>query len=346
MSTPLVSIIVPVYNVELYLEQCLESIIQQTFSNLEIIVINDGSTDNSFKIIKEFSNKDSRFIIIDQENKGISSARNSGINISSGDYLMFVDSDDWIAPNTVEVLLSKIYDTDLVACSYNRAYVGKEIPRIFQFTGNVSNVSFQRRLVGLINEELNDPSQIDSLVTVWAKLYKSKLIKDHNIEFISTNEIGTCEDLIFNLFYLEYCTNVYISNEPLYFYRKINLSSFTSKYKSDLFLLWKNLFNKLESLTKHKGNDFEIALNNRIALSIIGLGINELQNEKGFFAIYENLRFILNNELYIKAYSILQLKYFPNHWRIFFFCSKHRIILGVYLILLGIKFMIDKNNEN
>ena len=106
-----VSIIVPVYNVEDYLEECLHSVINQTFENIEIILINDGSTDNSFKIMNDFAKKDNRIKLISQQNKGLSEARNTGIRAALGEYLLFVDSDDMILTNTVETLYNKIIQT-------------------------------------------------------------------------------------------------------------------------------------------------------------------------------------------------------------------------------------------
>ncbi|MGM9737344.1 MAG: glycosyltransferase family 2 protein [Candidatus Cryptobacteroides sp.] len=104
MNKPKVSVIIPVYNVERYLAQCLDSVIHQTWQNLEIIIVNDGSSDSSADIIEDFAKKDSRIIVVSQPNGGLSSARNKGIMNSTGDYVGFVDSDDWLEPNAIENL--------------------------------------------------------------------------------------------------------------------------------------------------------------------------------------------------------------------------------------------------
>ena len=111
MKTTKVSIIVPVYNVELYLEECLCSIINQTFYDIEIILINDGSTDRSLEIMEFFALKDKRIQLISQQNRGVSEARNTGIRAASGEYILFVDSDDIILTNTIEILYNKIIHT-------------------------------------------------------------------------------------------------------------------------------------------------------------------------------------------------------------------------------------------
>ena len=114
----MVSLIIPVYNVEQYLKQCLDSVINQTFKDIEIIIINDCSSDNSLKIIKEYQQKDERIIVIDlQENKGQGNARNEGLKIAKGEYIVFVDSDDWVTNDYVETLYKAIieYNNNITA---------------------------------------------------------------------------------------------------------------------------------------------------------------------------------------------------------------------------------------
>ena len=112
MSSPLISVVVPIYNVEHYLERCLDSIISQTYTNLEIILVDDGSTDRSGAIADAYAAKDSRVKVIHQKNGGLSIARNTGIEACRGEYLLFIDSDDYIAPNMCECLLSHLTEAD------------------------------------------------------------------------------------------------------------------------------------------------------------------------------------------------------------------------------------------
>ena len=116
-----VSIIIPVYNVEKYLKKCLDSVINQTYKDIEIICVNDGSKDGSENILKEYATKDSRIKIIEKKNGGLSSARNAGLDVASGEYCYFVDSDDWIELNTIEKLTDIILsnDVDVVVHSAN-----------------------------------------------------------------------------------------------------------------------------------------------------------------------------------------------------------------------------------
>lgn len=118
---PIVSIIIPVYNTADYLENCLNSFLAQTYNNLEIICINDGSTDNSLSLLNHYASIDDRIVIIDQENKGVSVARNSGLDISKGEYIAFIDSDDWVDLNYIEILYSIAFEnnSDIVSCSFS-----------------------------------------------------------------------------------------------------------------------------------------------------------------------------------------------------------------------------------
>lgn len=345
MSKKLVSIIIPVYNVEKYLFECLESVITQTYTDIEIIVVNDGSPDNSHIIIKDFADRDCRIKVINKKNAGLSAARNTGISAANGQYLMFVDSDDKIDVMMVEKLIAKIEDVDLVVASYYRMYEDNSIARVFDISGHLESEVFQRRLVGLIGTELSDPSQADSLVTAWGKLYKTSQIKTNKVEFVSTSEIGT-EDLLFNLQYCNHISNCYILNTPLYFYRRDNTGSLTSIYKSKLFSQWLHLYSIIGSIIKHKNEDFQQALKNRISLSLIGLGLNEMQNTSGILSRYHNLKTILNQKLYKTAYSTLNLKYFPLHWKLFFAFAKFRFVPGVYVMLKGINYFVYRNNKN
>lgn len=122
MNYDLISVIVPVYNVELYLEQCLNSIINQTYKNLEIILVNDGSTDNSGVICDLYANIDNRIIVIHKDNGGVSSARNAGLNVAKGNFIGFVDPDDWIADDMYEKLYLNIqnFNANISVCKFRK----------------------------------------------------------------------------------------------------------------------------------------------------------------------------------------------------------------------------------
>jgi glycosyltransferase involved in cell wall biosynthesis len=158
---PLISIIIPVYNVEKYLSECLDSIMNQTFSDIEIICINDGSTDNSLAYLEKYSQKGSRVIVINQENKGQAVARNIGIKAAKGKYVLFVDSDDWIAQNSCETLLSYLTeDIDLIIFDTN----------IFGEFDKSMNKYFQPKFSGKLN--ISGDVILKTPTSPWNKIYR------------------------------------------------------------------------------------------------------------------------------------------------------------------------------
>ena len=141
-NTKLISIIVPVYNVEKYLPQCIESIINQTYQDLEIILINDGSTDNCPQICNEYSERDDRIIVIHQKNGGAASARNAGLRIAKGDYLAFVDSDDYLELDAYERMMALMlsYEADIIHCAFRNVFPDKQVDRLSSYSEEVYTV--------------------------------------------------------------------------------------------------------------------------------------------------------------------------------------------------------------
>lgn len=168
MGTPLISIIIPVYNVERYLAKCLESVRNQTYTNIEMILVNDGSTDNSQQICEEFVNKDSRFILFTKTNGGLSDARNYGVNQASGRYVSFVDSDDFIDAEYVEYLYDLVNDNDvdMSVCQH----------RIIFSNGRVENQKYHGKTKIFAEEAIERILYSNEMDTsAWAKLYDKKL---------------------------------------------------------------------------------------------------------------------------------------------------------------------------
>jgi glycosyltransferase involved in cell wall biosynthesis len=350
-KSPLISIIIPVYNTEKYLAKCLENVINQTYKNIEIVVVNDGSSDNSIKIINEFREKDTRFILIEQSNHGISNARNSGIKASKGEYIVFIDSDDWVDLEMCEQLVNAIneHEVDIVFCSYLREFRnGFNKPRYILdkeriFDKNEST-DLRLRLFGLFEKDLKDPSHADTLGTIYSKLYRTNIIKDNNLEFIDLNLIGSAEDVIFNISYFKYVSSAYYIHQCLYHYRKINETSTTTNYRPQLFEQWQSLFRIINSKIESEqlNDNYKIALNNRIALSIFGLGLNVLSSDFLVKRKIFEIKNILSSPDYVKAYSQLTFKYFPFHWKVFFIFAKHQNAIGVYLLLKVIERIIKR----
>lgn len=338
----MVSVIIPCYNVENYISKCLESVLVQSYSHLEIICVNDGSDDDTPAILNKTALTDSRVIIINQINAGLSAARNTGLMMAKGEFIMFLDADDWLERDAVQAAL-EIEDTDLLCFSYTRVFINKGIRRHLNLSGNYAAAVIQRRIVGLFGDELQDPSQADSLVTAWGKLYRTEIIVKNNLRFTDTRIIGT-EDALFNIQYLDFAKRVKIIDVPLYNYQKTNNVSLTSSYKPLLFNQWKVLYSKIEDIISCKNSDFVQALQNRICLSVIGLGLNECSAPHSNSLKRENLEIVLNDPLYINAFKSLEMHYFPLHWKLFFLLAKKRNATGILFLVKIINNIINRKN--
>ena len=192
MTNKKVSIIVPVYNVEEYLNKCVDSIINQTYKNIEVILINDGSKDSSGEICDTYAKKDSRVKVIHKENGGVSSARNKGLEASTGDFIMFVDSDDWIEVEAITSLM-KIQNRNNYDVIMFGAYRENLILEKTTKT-NLIEQSFEN--IDEINEVLPKLIRQEKINSLWSKIYKSSVIKDNRISF--NESLSIAEDALFN----------------------------------------------------------------------------------------------------------------------------------------------------
>ena len=329
-----ISIIVPAYNVAPYLGQCLDSIVNQTYRNIEIVCVDDGSADDSGKILDEYAAEDDRIKVIHQENAGVASARNAALELAAGEFILFVDGDDWIDSDTCTVAVS--HDSELVMWAYTREYQSHSAPRqVFRENKKFNETDckcLQRRMIGLSGEELAHPENADSLSTVWGKLYRRRIIEQYHIRFTDLKRIGTYEDGLFNLQYMAHITSAEYLTDYKYHYRKN--SGMTSKYRPELKAQWKNLFADMRAYiaeTEHGNTEFEHSLANRISLSIIGLGLNAISCPPR--KALSEVRGILSAPEYSVAVRTLPMRFFPPHWWVFFACCKLKFTTCVYLLL-------------
>jgi len=343
----LISVIIPVYNAEKFLTDCLESICSQTYKKLEIICVNDGSNDGSLDVLKEFARKDSRIKIIDKRNEGVSQARNDALKVISGDYIMFVDSDDWIDRNTCEKVVDVAINenADVVMWSYiSETEVRSTKKDIFEskkiFEGEDVKKKIHRRYIGIIDDELARPELADALCPVWGKLYKKEVLK--GLGFIDLNEIGSYEDGLFNLQVFGRVDKTVYLPEYFYHYRRLTANSVTSGYRENLFEQWQNLFRRMDVYIKQNNlpEQYKEALANRIALSILGLGLNIIGASQNTAWKIKEIKGVVSRTEYQRSYRNLDFRYFPLHWKLFYGCAKHQCAFGLYVLLLVIQKMI------
>lgn len=288
MSKNIVSIIVPVYNVEKYIERCLDSLINQTYSNIEIILVNDGSTDDSEIICNEYEKKDKRIKVLNKKNGGLSSARNAGLKIINGNYVMFVDSDDFVDLSIVETLLNNITETksDISICSYYSIKGDNKSSPIFNNTKFIVNDN--KKYYNLYNEY--------SGVTVSScmKLFKSTLF--NNIHF-TEGAIHEDEIIIFEL--LKLAKKISYDLEPLYYYEN-RTGSITRKFDITKLKLIEFLNQRIDFFRMMNKNDLIQMTDYKILYTYTSL-ICDYYNYKNNYSDLNSIKAIRKN---IKRKSI------------------------------------------
>lgn len=213
-QNPILSVIVPVYSVEKYLEQCINSILQQTFTQFELIIIDDGSPDNSSIIADAFASKDQRISVYHLNNEGVSVARNYGLRKAKGQYIAFVDSDDWLEPNMFDMLIYnvKLYDADMVKCSYKNVFPdGKTEIKKFKIKQNKGQSPY---ILNALNGD-GIKAVFNDLLVVWNAVYRRDICI--NVKF--PEHVAGEDNYVVPVYYHKSTRIVYLQ-EPLYNYRR------------------------------------------------------------------------------------------------------------------------------
>ena len=254
MGNPMVSIIVPVYNGEKSIERCLRSIQNQSYTNIEVIVVNDGSTDHTEKVIKKYVEEDARFHYIKKENTGVSDSRNIGMASAKGEYFQFVDGDDWLVKQATEefVRTAQLYDCDMVISDFYRVCGRKIMVKGHIDMGPViTRTKFAEYM-------MKAPANFYYGV-LWNKFFKADIIRKFSL--VCDTDLDWCEDFRFNLEYLQYVGNVGVIDRPLYYYVKTKGSlvdtqagslQLTIKTKRKLFDYYKDLYQALDLYEENK----------------------------------------------------------------------------------------------
>lgn len=343
---PKVSIVVPVYNVERYLDKCVGSLTGQTLKDIEIILVDDGSIDRCAAMCDEYARRDRRIKVVHKENGGLSSARNEGMKYVTGEYYMFVDSDDWLDLETCKVCYDEIVasDADCLMFSYVKEFGDHSIINHIFDQGQIIweepdiKKNIHRRLFGLSGEELSQPQDGDLIVSAWMQLFKTSKFKD--IQFVDTKVIGT-EDCWYQILLYENCNRFVYIDRPFYHYLRINEDSLTTKYNPHLFDRWQRMYDYMEEyIAKHgKGEAYSQALQNRIALSVLGGGINQAHSSDSLREGSRQLKRMLSSERYDTALAQLDTSAMPIPWKVFFFLAKHKFTLALFAMLRMIEYL-------
>lgn len=247
---PLISVIVPIYNVEQYIERCVDSIINQTYKNLEIILVDDGSPDNCPQICDEYAKKDNRIKVIHKENGGLSDARNAGMKIATGDYISFIDSDDWIDTSMFEDMLNQLIEdgSDVVSCGVK--WVKEYGTLIRNVTVNESSVinRYDAEKEIIVDGKLKQH--------VWNKLYRTELIKDIPFEKGKYHE-----DVFWSYQIFGKVNTVSIMNDSYYYYVQRGNSIMGEEYSARRLDALDAMMNRCDYIKVNFPDLYDLALN-------------------------------------------------------------------------------------
>jgi len=276
MNNIKVSVIIPVYNSEKYLKQCLDSVVNQTLKDIEIIVVNDGSTDNSLKIIQEYSNKYKNIKVINKQNEGCYKARNVGLETAKGEYIAFLDSDDYIEFNMYEKLYSKAKETDADIVSSNYYILENNKLKIVDFYSSI-------KLLEKTNNKLVGAENILLDAVIWSRIFKRQMLIDKGIMFHS--DIHTADDAFFHALTMLNANKIIYIPDVLYTYRISRNGSITTnlhnEFNFDCIKVSERIFNYV--ITNNKEHFLPQIVAFVLRLNVLGyLRINKSHKKEYF----------------------------------------------------------------
>lgn len=310
---PLVSIIVPVYKVEKYLDECVESLVNQTYSNIEIILVDDGSPDNCPQLCNMWSSKDERIRVIHKPNGGVSSARNAGIDISTGEWIWFVDSDDTVELNALSELSQNFDEADLIVFN-------AKINKFYEKDESFFDEYYFKYQFGF------EP---------WNKLYKKSIIAENELSFDAEESIG--EDLLFNITYYQYA-NLYVFTDSRYYNYRIRENSAMQSGNEKRLEQQLRLYSKIFAL--YNKTDERILAQLLIMHLISGInqtGKQNIDRGKCDLILYSIEKYSYNNKIFKSALK----SFFKSEnasifgrirQRLFFYLIKRNIKIAIKII--------------
>lgn len=335
-----ISIIVPIYKVEKYINQCIQSILTQTYTNFELILIDDGSPDKCGKICDEYKSKDDRIKVIHKKNQGLMAAWIDGVKIAHGDYIMFIDSDDWVEPKMLESMINILqkYNLDLISCSFIKDFPNKQIKHKSYFNEGFYS---KNEITDIIYPNLINNGTFQGRgypLSRWAKIIRKELITK-NLKYCDTS-ISFGEDLNIMFPVLLDCSSIYIMNDENHFYHyRMNNESILHSYNATMYkqiiLLYKILFNVSKEKQRY---NFDNQLLADYLASCIQCFKNELMSKNTFKEIMNSNYNISMDSKLQNAFTIVDYKKYSNinKFIITTLRSKNKYAIGVASIVLAL----------
>ena len=332
---PQISIIIPVYNTEQFLKSCINSLINQSFENCEFIFVDDGSTDQSCNLIRSYKKNDNRIKLVMQDNKGVSSARNTEILNSKGEYIGFVDSDDYIESDMYEILYKEIQieDCDVIISHFEEELNGYKRIKTYNLIKNelMDKTYIQNNILPLFIKD-------DSLNTVCNKLYKKSIIDENNIRFPKGLPLG--EDGIFNMTYFSKCNSCKYIDYTGYHYREVHGSATRNLNKHDYFQRELDVYNfDLEKLIDIPQNIDIKSLKSVKLINNIKSNIYiyfEKNQGKSIFYKCKYIKNIVNKKEIKEALEIYlsNVNITGRYEKLFLFCMKNKLTILLYILCI------------
>ncbi|MGN0314565.1 MAG: glycosyltransferase family 2 protein [Fusicatenibacter sp.] len=298
MTKPQISVIIPVYNVEMYLARCIDSVLGQDCTDLEVILVDDGSTDSSGAICDTYARRDGRIRVIHQKNMGLFGARNTGLTAACGEYISFIDSDDWIEPDTYAAMeaIIKQHHPDMIRFGFQKMLHGKVISeRTMPYAEGVYREGklWQIKLDTISNEGILDYKKT-RILSACSNVYRRELINDCGIRFISEREILN-EDYLFVLQVSMAAQVVYISGRNFYCY-DTREGSITMSYRQNMFERKKKLVDMYCKSLDTRNPDVQIRLKNFYIDCVYACIVNECSGNRSKSDSIKTIRQLLKDE--------------------------------------------------
>lgn len=333
---PKISVIIPVYNVEKYIDCCLESITHQTLNEIEIILVDDGSTDTSSRKCEEWKKKDSRIKVIHKANEGLGLTRNAGLREATGEYVAFCDSDDYVNNEMYEKMyfFSKTNNLDVCYCNYvldNNGVINKKSGSPLEQHLYIGKKEVDEFLLDMIGPLPDYPSDVKYMVSSCMALYRRGLIQKHNVRFMC-ERVVLSEDTLFNFDFLVHANNVGYLPEQFYYYR-YNPQSLSRTYnhkKADTFIKFLQEIKKRLDTYYHY-NKYRIHYQRMVfyvfRILIKYESIMNINNQRIKF-----VKMRASDPLLEEVYREYPYYKFPLLKRIFFFCMKKKFVRMLILM--------------
>lgn len=344
VEAPFFSIVLSIYNVEKYLERCINSVLEQSFQDFELILVDDGSLDSSGKICDLYSKKDKRIKVIHKKNEGLGYARNTGLENAKGQYIFFFDSDDYI----LQALLKDVYEEIMLnnsqAIFYGFDRVDKNEKKVFSMIPTPEknyycdkNEIMNDLLANFITKNPYTGKRFNIRISAWNCCLNLNFLRKNSLKFVSEREFIS-EDIYFYIDMFRYLNYVSILNKSYYCYCQ-NTGSLTFSYREDRFDRIKKFYIDIQELANKYGYDGQVQL--RLYGSFIATTISCLKMEVANFKhtsikmSLNNIKKICNDTLFLKAINTYPTKYINKNWKFFIYLiNKNKIeILFVFLLI-------------